>query len=64
MNNSQVPLELIEVFGSFLLRGVVYTRQPEGRRDTNFGTIPVVTKDGKQLAFDSTVQVRRLSAHS
>jgi hypothetical protein len=64
MNNSQVTLELIEVFESFLLRGVVYTRQPKGHRDTNFGTIPVVNKDGKQLVFDSTVQVRRLSAHS
>jgi outer membrane scaffolding protein for murein synthesis (MipA/OmpV family) len=64
MNNSQVTLGLIEVFESFLLGGVVYTRQPKGHRDTNFGTVPVVSTEGKQLAFDSTVQVRRLSAHS
>lgn len=64
MNNSQVTLGQIEVGKSFSLRGVVYTRQPAGPRDTNLGTVPVVSTVGKQLAFDSTVQVRRLSAHS
>jgi hypothetical protein len=62
MNNSQVTLEQIEVGQSVSLQVEVYTRQPKGHRDTKFGTIPVVNKDGKLLAFDSNVRVRRLPA--
>ena len=62
MNNSQVTLGQINVGQSFSLGGVVYTRQPAGPRDTNLGTVPVISNAGIESGFEESVQVRRLSA--